>query len=243
MKQTILLVAFFLITNLAFAQFGVTGRYHFNKAPDWVPIGEKDASDPHKFLGNGWSVGLDYWMRLKNYRIEFLSELNVAQFKSEPNSKIPAVESFSNQFYSFFLNTNFYLFDFLGDCNCPTFSKQGQLLKKGFFLQISPGITYLQNKVTINQEAAPFNGDLYESSDWAVSIGAGAGLDIGLSDFVTITPMVSLRYFPAAKWDQLHSYSNIREESLHVEESAIWQLSAGARLGFRLDYKSKGRRR
>lgn len=243
MKQTILLLTFFLITNLAFAQFGITGRYHFNKAPDWVPIGETDSSNPYQFLGDGWSVGIDYWVRLKNYRVEFLPELNVAQFKSEPNAKIPGVESFSNQFYSFFLNTNFYLFDFLGDCNCPTFSKQGQLLKKGFFVQLSPGISYLQNKVSINQEAAIFFDKSYASSDWAVNIGAGVGLDIGLSDFVTITPIIGLRYFPVAKWDKLHTYSGILEEQTHIEESSIWQLSAGARLGFRLDYKSKGRRR
>lgn len=242
MKATTLLFTFLFIANLALAQFGITGRYHINNAPDWVPFGQKDVPDSEKYLGNGWSLGLDYWVRLKNYRVEFLPELNYSQFKKEGQTGYTNPADFSNRFYSFFLNTNIYPFDFAGDCNCPTFSKQGQFLKKGFFLQVSPGITYLQGKVTFEQPVVE-NEKTFESTALAASIGAGAGLDIGISDFMTLTPMLSLRYFPNAKWESLSKYVGSDIYAPTSTESAIWQWSAGVRLGFRLDYESRSKRR
>lgn len=243
MKARTLLFTFLFFANLALAQFGITGRYHVNDAPDWIPLDEKNASDPYQFLGDGWSVGIDYWQRLKNYRIEFLPELNYAQFSRKPGAAIPEIKEFSNQVYGFFLNTNVYPFDFAGDCHCPTFSKQGEFLKKGFFLQVSPGMSYWKNEVDIDTENLPGVGSSFKSSDWSFSIGAGAGLDIGVSDFVTFTPIVNVRYFPKVYWDHLQDYTGIKEEALLIEESAVWQWSAGARIGIRFDYQSNRRRR
>ncbi len=245
MKITSILFTLVFFANVALAQFGITGRYHLNDAPNWVPLSQNDSSTDEKYLGNGWSAGVDYWLRFKNYRVEFLPELNYSQFEYNDQTGYINPADFSNRFFSFFLNTNFYLFDFAGDCNCPTFSKQGQFLKKGFFVQVSPGVTYLQGKVVFEN---PIFHDIkeyktFESTSLAASIGAGAGLDIGISDFVTFSPMLSLRYFPNAKWESLSQNAAPVIYELASTESTIWQWSAGARLGFRFDYQSSGRRR
>ncbi len=244
MKATTLLFTFLFFTNLALAQFGITGRYHFNDAPNWASFSATptDRFNPEKYFGNGWSVGIDYWLRLKNYRMEFLPELNYAQFEYNKQTGYVNPAAFSNRFYSFFLNTNFYLFDFAGDCNCPTFSKQGQWLKKGFFVQASPGISYIQQKVVFEKPVVE-GKKTFESMALAASIGIGTGLDIGISDFMTFTPMVSLRYYPNAKWKSLSRYSGPDIYAALSTESDIWQLSAGARLSFRFDYQSNRRRR
>lgn len=245
MKATNLLFTLVFFANVVHAQFGITGRYHLNDAPNWIPAGQNDASDAEKYLGNGWSAGVDYWLRLKNYRVEFLPELNYSQFEYNDQTGYANPADFSNRFFSFFLNTNFYLFDFAGDCNCPTFSKQGEFLKKGFFVQVSPGVTYLQGKVTFENPVFHDTKDhnTFESTSLAASIGVGTGLDIGVSDFMTFSPMLSLRYFPNAKWESLGQFVGAEIYEPNSIESAIWQWSAGARLGFRFDYQSSGRRR
>lgn len=235
MKRIVVIALCLGWTVHSFSQFGINAGYRLNHAPDWQ-WAASDAGTPDPVLGNGFSVGVDYWMRLKNYRLEFLPELNYSRF----NKTLPLDRETSNQFFSFFLNTNWYLFDFEGDCNCPTFSKQGQFLKKGFFVQLSPGITYLKNSFTMPQDLLPDNKETIDSNSWAFSIGLGAGIDIGVSDLFTVTPMVGLRYFPSANWPQLSDLAPDKDGDLQ-EKSAILQAYGGIRLGWRLDYSSRRR--
>lgn len=212
----------------ASAQFGVKGSYHFSDAADWqVPT--NNGTNPESLIGNGWSVGVDYWFRLKNYRMEFLPELNFSQLNQTPDNA-----DWSNQvtFSSFFFNTNIYLFDFKGDCDCPTFSKQGPTLDKGFFLQVSPGLTFAQSEID-------FNSNTLKADDLAFSIGLGAGFDLGVSDLVTISPMAGFRYFPSITWDSLQEIPDDEVPRLEVDEasSSLTQWYAGIRVGFRLDYQ------
>ncbi|MEO0875957.1 MAG: hypothetical protein AAFY48_15280, partial [Bacteroidota bacterium] len=56
------------------AQFGVKGSYLTSQADQWEydgPFG----SERIELLGSGWQLGVDYWFRLKNTRIEFLPTL------------------------------------------------------------------------------------------------------------------------------------------------------------------------
>ncbi len=115
----------------------------------------------------GGSVG--YWWRLKNYRMEFFPSFLMEQ------SYLPA----SDLQLGGELITKLYLLDFKNDCNCPTFSKSGVAFKKGIHLEVSPGFFYPT-----------------EDKEWGLMIGGGIGYDIGLSDLLTIVPMVGLRgYF------------------------------------------------
>lgn len=144
-------------------------------------------------------VGLDYWFRLKEQRVEFYPQLSYL---------FSGTETYNNNFGSgeeveqsismpaIKLNVRFYPMDFKGDCNCPTFSKQGDTFQKGFFIFASAGYNFLQK--TTNSAFASSS----DNSESLFSYGLGAGLDIGLSDFVTISPFVSYeRTASKGTWD------------------------------------------
>lgn len=230
MLKQILIFCFLVFTvTTTRAQFGINAGYRWNNASDWVEQSD-DNNQELELLGDGLSVGMDYWFRLKNIRIEFTPELNYSRF----NNSFTDNREINSQFLSLFFNTNFYLFDLFNDCDCPTFSKQSNLLQKGFFLQLSPGVSYLRNDgITFNPEN---NLISFDKDSFTFSLGAAAGIDLGISDMITITPLVGLRYFPEAEWENLNEFSrNVPRASVRSNVTSIFQYHAGLRLGIRLD--------
>lgn len=234
MKKIGLLLSLLWCAVPAFSQVGINGAYRLHHAPKWIHEGSTASVSP---VGSGFAIGIDYWWRLKKYRLEFLPELNVGRYRQHNDFD----QQFSNSLYSLFLNTNWYIFDFEGDCNCPTFSKQGEFLKKGFFVQISPGLSYMQYELSYNEEIAPDKPVELNSEELAFSLGLGAGLDIGVTDLITVTPLLGLRYYPVMNWPGLSQLPPVNDAVLE-EKSPLWQLSAGARVGLRFDYGNRRRR-
>lgn len=222
--KVILLFPLLVLSNSLSAQVGLTARYQASDPKNWILTDVISNSDSD-LLGNGFAVGVDYWFRFKNFRLELLPELNYSHFETLNinNAKLRA------NWLGFYFNANVYPFDFKGDCDCPTWSKQGDFFSKGFFVQLSPGISYLMHSVQTQGEAQ-------SSNTFAFSLGAGIGLDIGLSDFFTLSPMFGLRYFPSAEWDKLNQVPG-SDPHLSVSDTQtsilLWQ--AGLRLGLRLD--------
>jgi len=230
MKMTIRLLLGFALTVVlarpASAQLGLTFRYQFPDAQNWALLTQPGDLNRTKLLGNGYSFGIDYWFRLKNTRIEFMPELNFSGFQPiEANGSRTRAH-----WMGFYFNTNFYLFDFKGDCDCPTFSKEGSAAQKGFFVQVSPGISLLSQRIEL-----PEGGKTLRHNAAAFSVGVGLGFDIGFSDLLTLTPMGSLRYFPTATWDELSrgAVSEPDEFSVPDENTSILLWQVGLRLGFR----------
>ncbi len=232
-----IVIALLCASTLAHAQFGISGRY-FNSDQTMRRVsGPVSATDGFivqstPFPNNSWEIGIDYWFRLKNTRIEFLPTLSAGTESPDLDLTGSASEigedafSYDHRYVSFFLNTNIYVFDLLGDCDCPTFSKSSPFFRKGFFLQLAPGLTY-------NHSTFEYDGGREEEQDELVifGIGAGVGLDLGVSDLVTITPMIGGRYYPSIPINIVDVDGNtIREE----QESAL-QYHAAIRLGFRLE--------
>ena len=230
-KQTVLFLFGILALSADLsAQFGFNAGYRWNDSDNWV---EQSASGNQSLdlLPNGYSIGVDYWFRLKNARVEFLPELNYSSFAQT----FADDREINARFLSFFFNTNFYLFDFMSDCDCPTFSKQDHTLQKGFFIQVSPGLSYLSNKgLSFNLELQAYT---FSANSLAFSIGAAAGIDFGLSDLITLTPIAGLRFYPSAEWENLDEFTgddpnrNIRDTA-----TSILQYHAGIRLGLRFDH-------
>lgn len=229
MKYTATL-AFTILWNItAIAQFGVNATYRANDAPDWEYVNGSSAQS--LLPASAAAIGLDYWIPMKTYRIDFLPELNVQRMSNNltigPGGATGQIDAqLENTWISLLLNANIYFLDLEGDCDCPTFSKSGGLVQKGLFLQLSPGISWMKQKVETEGLSA-------DSDDTAFSAAVGLGLDIGLSDFITLTPMAGFRYYLPAKWESLGAIS-IFKDSVRNEESSIRQLYAGLRLGLRL---------
>jgi hypothetical protein len=213
MKKLFFWLIIFFATPEADAQVGITAAHHIAKAEDWFP--------GQSFSGN--SLGVDYWFRLKKRRIEFLPELSFAAY----NGKDAFANDVDWRASAFHFNVNFYLFDFDSDCNCPTFSKTGGHFQRGFFLQISPGVIYMNNSKT--------SADNVKNSDKIVAPGGGigAGYDIGLSNFITLTPLVKFIHYQNVEWQDFDG----NPASDDFSTSNINQLYGGLRVGIRWNGK------
>ncbi|MGB4960884.1 MAG: hypothetical protein WBO36_15490 [Saprospiraceae bacterium] len=180
-----LLLAIF-VNEVADAQFGLRLKYNNNTHANWEKaINDRYASNS-TLLKSGIEAGLDYWFRLKNRRIEFLPELAYSFASNEsPNASINKI---SYQAFHINFNTHIYALDLEGDCDCPTFSKQGPSIQKGLFFHFTPGLGYYQASISENETATPTLIS-NKASGLMVRLGIGLGLDLGINDFLTITPM------------------------------------------------------
>lgn len=217
------------LSTISQAQIGVSGHYLSGQADDWEFTFPTTRQPSISLPGEGWQVGIDYWFRLKNLRIEFLPTLALSNQSQDLLLDLNTLKTEMKGYHLFF-NTNFYFFDFKGDCDCPTFSKQGPSLQKGLFLQVSPGYSSLNFSITDDENKAQL-----ESTDSQFSIGIALGLDLGLSDFLTISPQLGARYYPSANWEALgFDTVNGFQEGV-AAESNLLQYTAGIRLGLRFD--------
>ena len=205
------------------AQFGLHATYQKNTQ-------DSDFSGVD-FPISGLAFGADYTFRLAQNRIEFFPELNYSSLKtSNANADNGlATVNLEDKAFAFYFNTNIYIFDFAGDCDCPVFSKDGNFLKKGFFLQISPGVSYHNYDYIESDgllEVRTVNDD-----DFSYSLAGGVGIDIGVSEHLTITPYFRARYHFDT---EIEGYTGDVLLSEKTDNFPMWQMNAGVRIGFQL---------
>ncbi|MEP7266416.1 MAG: hypothetical protein ABI844_02230 [Saprospiraceae bacterium] len=169
-------------------------------------------------------AGADYWFRLKKYRLEFFPAIHYQAafekitFNDNTSGKLNwTVLDFTPVF-------QFYPLDFNNDCMCPTFSKQGQFLKKGFFLQLAPGIAYsrLSGEQTIVKNV----------SESIAFLRLGAGIDIGVSDLITLSPVVNYQLSQTLDWSRF--FTTVTSSKVDVFSGLFFSL----RMGWRFDRKN-----
>lgn len=127
----------------------------------------------------------------------------------------------------FNFNTHLYPLDFEEDCDCPTFSKEGPGIQKGFFFHVSPGIAY--DNFGMKTDV----GDVNENSVINFKLGGGIGLDIGINDMVTITPIYTYNYFLGGDW-QINSFPGGIEPFVKTNTKSV-QHQFAIRVGLRFD--------
>jgi len=228
---------FFLFSFLALsqleAQFGMAVKYDRNAYREWNTFASNG-----KAHGSDITIGLNYWKSLKDKRLDFLPELTytLKNTYSTTSGIIPSDQyELGLQRIGFVFNTHVYPMDFGGDCNCPTFSKQNDFLKKGLFFILSPGVEYFISDLK-------FNGEEQEGrSAIAFKIGAGLGLDIGINNLITISPFVMINYYPSLissdQWNDVQSLLCPECDVVAIENTGNLQTQFGLRLTFRPDYK------
>jgi hypothetical protein len=227
-----------LCTSLISAQYGIRLKYNKTKYDDWTrDLNNRFASD-QKLFKNGYELGVDYWFRLKNRRIEFLPEVAFGlASNSFPDN---TVSKATLTHFGINFNTQIYALDLEGDCNCPTFSKEGPSINKGFFFQVSPGIGYHSASIEMDPISS-FRFDPATTSGIIGKIGLGVGLDLGVSDFLTVTPMISYYFYTKVKWENFAKEDG-QLPVLTTSTSQPTQLQFSVRVGFRNDYNKKRRR-
>ncbi|MEL6988069.1 MAG: hypothetical protein AAGK97_09570 [Bacteroidota bacterium] len=202
------------------AQTGIQVLYTNPDMPEWENILPNQK--------NNVTVAVDYWFRLKNIRIEFLPEISLGSYNFNAINSVNSFNKVKTDHLGFHFNTNFYIFDLAGDCDCPTFSKEGNSLKKGFFIQLGPGISYFSHTLTDE------NVINVESNTFGISIQGGVGIDIGISDFLTITPLFKIRYAPQTEGK---GYTAIiaPNDTGNFDKTSVTTYNFGIRLGLHWD--------
>ncbi len=215
--------SFLLLTSLpclCLSQIGLNIRYLFGKS---------DILDIENISQDGIHVSAEYNFRLESKRIEFRPGLG---YRFTTNG--PMYSGYLTSF-DFDMGTAIYPFDFAGDCDCPTFSKEGNLFKKGFFLELLPGVGY---QIFSRLRSDPDDPDRLpiRSKNFVWKMGGAAGLDIGVSEQFTLTPMLSATMLSATEWEGL------RMDGTSGTLNDYVYFGAGIRITYNAEDK-KGRRR
>ena len=233
MRKFIQLTILLLGSQLSYAQIGINTGFVTASTPEWSQfVNEIYRTNNVDVLDNGYHIGVDYWFKmLKDYRFEAMPELS---YSSLENRNDDGRHNFEVDKISFHFNTHLYLLNMNSDCDCPTFSKDGPSLNKGFFIRIGPGASYLRQ--TIREDFTTTN-TLDESSQFVFDLRLGAGFDIGVSDFLTVTPLIQVDRIFSAKWENL---SLITDDSIGFFEGSVFdKFFFGLRVGLRFDELNK----
>lgn len=150
-------------------------------------------------------ASVHYWTRLKRYRLEFLPGVLFQNLSTQ--------EQANYQNIGVSVPVSIYLLDFVNDCDCPTFSKNSFWFQKGFFIRLTPSWS-----TNINSSSP-------QALNQLLGGGISVGIDFGLSDLLTITPLIG--------YGQVHSLSG--------PPSHGGYFHAGLSLLFRHDYRNRYR--
>lgn len=183
-----------------FSDFEANAQFSVETRFHFAPSGT--AEEPQ--MGNHQDLSVHYWTRLKNVRIEFQPGILYQHYFSS---------DFSPHALGITVPTHFYILDMLNDCDCPTFSKNDYLVEKGFFVRLAP--SFLR----------PFADDELWSNPGILEGELGIGLDIGLSDLITITPLLEYK----------------QQFYLNSELPSTGFVNLGVSMLFRTDYRRRYR--
>jgi hypothetical protein len=223
-------ILFIFLSEICLGQYGVRIKYNTTEFRTWDSPFNDEYNTSGQMLTAGYEAGLDYWFRLKKKRIEFMPEVAYAYHRTTYDRGAVSMVDMSDIHFNF--HTHIYALDMGNDCNCPTFSKDGGTIDKGLFFHLTPGISY--HNVSTELRDQSLDGP---SSPTGMSfrMGLGAGVDFGISDLWTLTPVISYYFRSSLEWEGLE------ENVISVVNPHILQFSL--RLGFRPDYKRSYRRR
>ena len=223
-KHLLFIMAIFLSLGIK-AQVGIHFKQINTKAVDWNRIISLDLSSEKKVFSSGFEYGIDWWLRLKKYRIEWTPEISYAKAESDYVTTGGNHRLYKLEMINFVANNNIYIFD-LKEPDCPRYGLQGDIFKKGFFIQLSPGVTHFIQNFTIE-------GSQLEAKTTAFKLGFGVGMDVVLWNLISFTPYAKMNFYPLVKWDQLRETH--AEASPHITSgsSSINQIQLGIRIGLR----------
>lgn len=225
MTRTIFSLLFLSFGISVSAQIGITAAGSTIRATDWQRTFQEEYNTDNALFLTGYDVGLNYWFRLKNKRVEFFPTIARSEYNTyfDPTGRATAPQdeliAFGTSFTGFHFDTRIYPFDFASDCDCPVWSKQNDVLKKGFYLMLSPGVDYVE----VSQQEVV-------TSDWLFTVSGGIGLDLGISDLLTVTPFVNIRYTPEVDGDVLFP-----NEALGNDFDDVIRLIGGLAINLRFD--------
>ena len=233
MKYGFLFLLALSFCSVMHAQFGVRIQQNYLTVPEYRDL--FDGSDPMSFdyTGvNGTSFGLDYGFRLKKVRIEFYPTLHYQQSDIQETLPDNNDREWELQQFGVHLNTQIYLLDLDGDCDCPVWGKDGGVIERGLFVLVSPGVDYFREQFEYGERlfTGGSNSVTTTTVHTVVHAALGLGLDIGLSERVTISPYGGYRAFQTVNFKNLFDLPEANPSGL-AETGRLRGWFVGARVG------------
>lgn len=237
-QLTIIFFALVFIGQSVYGQIGIRTKYLKNGIDDDQTNFISKVGSIDDALSTGYGLGIDFWIRLKTKRVEFLPELGINYSQTSFETEITQYSLDYNYLY-FNLNTRIYPMDFEGDCDCPTFSNQSTLIKKGFYFELSPGVGYYTSHYdsslpTVSNPEGETSTATVDA--FSYKIGVAVGLDIGLSNLLTINPYAMYNYHFGREYDiPVGKLSTLIDSN---SGNIMSQLELGLRFAIRFDAKN-----
>lgn len=237
LQITIIFLTLIFIGQSVSGQIGIRAKYLKNGVDDDQTNFISQVGSIDEALSTGYGLGIDYWIRLKTKRVEFLPEIGINYSQTSFETEVAQFSLDYNYIY-FNLNTRIYPMDFEGDCDCPTFSNQSTLIKKGFYFELSPGVGYYTSHYdsSLPTVSNP-EGETSTATVDAISykIGVAVGLDIGVSNLLTINPYAMYNYHFGREYDiPVGKLSTLIDSNFG---NTMSQLELGLRFAIRFDAK------
>lgn len=185
MMKWLMILVFCVAPLMSYSQLGGNIKYL---------MGRSEILDQVNISLDGMQISVEYGFRLKQKRLEFHPGFGY-RFAFGGSSYDGSISAFDMD-----LNTAIYPFDFGGDCDCPTFSKDGNIIKKGLFVEVSPGMSFQTLKRNVVDQIEPDDPASYSVSNSIFKYSFAMGLDIGFSESFTLTPMISYSGFSSVEW-------------------------------------------
>ena len=223
MKQFSILAFTLLFIQTSSGQIGLelaTTHHNVNSEAS-NPVSGNNLDDAYQ----SFELGINYWLRLKNYRLEFLPGVKLGFGQNKVAIGNIQDLKFNELTAQINVTTQIYPFSFKDDCNCPTFKKTGNFFTKGFHFIIQPAYIFSHRSFTPETEAYLNNQQLF-------AIGLGAGLDFGLSKLWTLSPSIIF----APVFGDHYLSQEVDGSRTSITHHA---LSIGLKLMYRRDYKKR----
>lgn len=225
-QKTLLLWVLLMLASLSSqAQVGIRTVFVQLKAPGFElsQQGQNFLSPP----GGGPAFSIDYRLKLKNLRLEFRPELQWAI----PHSGENAGWLTKGNYLGIWGNVTIFPFDLKGDCDCPTFGRQGSPIYKSLFLEAAPGLHYLAQEVKFS---IPGSDELIFQDGSVVPGGAIAvGAELKIQRNLAISPFARVVIFPDLSWPGLREAAEADNLDPLEDRETLNGLQVGLRIGFR----------
>jgi hypothetical protein len=223
---------FFLSTGtFLLGQVGLNFSYaqqNYNTWNQFFKTNYLAAPNAENVYENAFRYAIDYRLKLPNKRIEFYPEINFSTQKTNYLVEIINMNTdLKAHTLGLGLRSQFYIFDIDGDCDCPTFSRSEPFLKKGTYLFMSAGYYRMRNNLVYNSTNVTL---IYIEGNTNWNLGVGLGIDIGLSEHLTLSPYYKYEFNGPTEFKSLNDIAFYENLNLIDTASEMNAHVFGARL-------------
>lgn len=223
-RGTLLLALVFFTSIKLVAQIGLRTSYINFEAPEFELSQQGD-----NFLnppGHGLALSLDYRLKMQNLRVEVRPEIQWASPQTVTNGNIGT----KSRYIGLWSNVVIFPFDLRGDCDCPTFGRNGNPLQKAFFIEAAPGLYHTTNTIEISRSPDDI---ITENQSFAFGFSIGIGLEMKINRNFAFSPYAKTSFFPKMRWPSLQDAAALENLNEVKENSSVTGIQAGIRFGFR----------